>query len=126
VHRAAGVGEADHACLAGHRALHLEHHLAHVELGHDEGLDRAGQLADAFGGERPGDDQAQVADLDAFALARFLDGRRRPGGDAVGDHHHVGALDAVLAHVHELVGVVADLVEQSADQLVLRGAFMAG
>ena len=55
--------------LARGGALHLVHHLAQVELRHDEGLHAAGQLADVLLGEGPGGNDAELAGAHAAVRA---------------------------------------------------------
>ena len=85
-----------------------------------------GDLRNLLFGERPGGDQAELADLHAL-LARHLDGAlRHPRGDAVRHHHHVGALDLFFLVEGDLVDILVDLVHQPPHQLVLHGGRHVG
>ena len=118
---ATGVADEANRNLSGNRPLDFTHHLAQVDFRHHDGIGSGGDFLHLLLGEWPGSDEAELADLDAFVAGHLDATLRHTRGDAVGDHYAVGAVDLIFLEQDDLVGVLDDLVLQTADQLVLDG-----
>ena len=67
-----------------------------LSSGTTKALALGGHFADLLFRERPGGDEAELADLHALVAGHVDGALGHARGDAVADHHHVGALESRL------------------------------
>ena len=114
------MGDEYHRCVYAHAALHLAAHLAVVDLRHDEPLALPGQFPHPLLREGPGGDQPEKPGFDPLGLRLPHSVGSDAGGDAVGQHYHVGVVHVPFPPVQDVGGIFLNLGNEPFDQCLLR------
>jgi hypothetical protein len=115
VNPAARVRHGKSLCIACRGALDLSHHLAQIEFWNNEGAYFPRELANFLFRKRPSRDQAKFANSQSLLASAFDSSLGYAGGDSVGDHDDIRALDLLLFEKTNIVCRIANLGLQTPD-----------